>query len=62
MDYESHRAKYIKKGRGVNFREAVKQMDDFIRDPIVRKYFACIQFDVLMIALFHFRHLLQMLW
>lgn len=38
-DYATNRAKYAKKGRGKNFCEAIKAMDEFIRDPEVEKEF-----------------------
>lgn len=38
VEYESNRSKYIEKGRGKLFEEAVAQMDEFISDPIVRLF------------------------
>lgn len=34
-DYTQNREKFVKKGRGEAFREAVKRIDEFISNPIV---------------------------
>lgn len=34
-DYVQNRDQLVKKGRGAAFREAIKQMDEFISDPNV---------------------------
>lgn len=34
--YLEHKDKYIKKGRGKQFKLAVEQCEDFVRDPSVR--------------------------
>lgn len=36
QNYENNREKYIGKGRGFAFKEAVKQMDQIIADPKVK--------------------------
>lgn len=35
-DYVQNRAKYIDKGKGPGFKQAVQEMDDFLKDPTVR--------------------------
>lgn len=35
-DYVENRAKYVVKGKGLEFQHAVQQMDDFLKDPSVR--------------------------
>lgn len=35
-DYLQNREKFMKKGRGNDFKLAVQCMDDFIADPVVR--------------------------
>lgn len=34
-DYETHREKFVVKGRGLGFKIAVKQMDEFKSNPTV---------------------------
>lgn len=36
VDYIENREKYIKKGRGRDFKDAVARMDEYIQDPLVR--------------------------
>lgn len=38
MDFGSNREKYVKKGRGLPFRTAVQEMDQYTSDPIVCIY------------------------
>lgn len=35
LNYSSHRAKLISKGKGSSFIDAVKKMDEYISDPVV---------------------------
>lgn len=34
-DFSKNREKFVKKGRGAVFNEALEQMDQFISDPVV---------------------------
>lgn len=36
--YESNRERFITKGKGLDFKDAVKKMDEFISNPTVFKW------------------------
>lgn len=35
-DYKQYRSKYFDKAKGAEFKKAVQEMDDFLKDPTVR--------------------------
>lgn len=58
LDYREHREKFIKKGRGVTFRDAIVKMDQFIANPQVNKqkqnaYLSYIKFGSKISSLFY---------
>lgn len=63
-DYSENRDSLVKKGRGLEFRNAVEQMDQYILDPIVRVETFYIQKNKISYRIFFsipFRNFTQML-
>ncbi|XP_055308290.1 hepatoma-derived growth factor-related protein 2-like [Sitodiplosis mosellana] len=47
--YSEHRAKYVSKGKGVGFVDAVHKIDEYILDPVKYKSNACVLIDQVVI-------------